>query len=89
MSPPFASAGYQSFHRVTQKPPGDSQSQNDRTVDVGWALCMSPGPTPALKNSHLELVTQDPIQMAFEYLQGGRLHYLPGQPVPELDHSQS
>ncbi|KAK4823251.1 hypothetical protein QYF61_000218 [Mycteria americana] len=44
---------------------------------------------PLLKQSHLETVAQDPSQTAFEYLQGRRLHKLPGQPVPVLDHPHS
>jgi len=32
---------------------------------------------------------QDCVQVAFEYLQGQRLHNLPGQPVPALCHPHS
>jgi len=47
-------------------------------------------PPTLLKQGHLELVAKDHAQMAFEYLQGWRLHNLPGQPVPVLGHvSQS
>jgi len=38
---------------------------------------------PLLKHGHLELVAQDHV---LEYLQGWRLHNLPGQPVPWLGH---
>jgi len=38
---------------------------------------------------HLDMVAQDHIQMAFEDLQGWRLHDLPGQPVPVLSHAHS
>ena len=31
-------------------------------------------PTPLLKQGHVEQVAQDHVQMAFEYLQGCRLH---------------
>lgn len=37
-----------------------------------------------LKQDHLELGTQDPVHVAFEYLQGDRHHNLPGQPVSVL-----
>ena len=43
-----------------------------------------------LKQGHLELVTQDHIHTASEYLQGRRLHRLSGQPaVPVLSHPHS
>ena len=42
------------------------------------------GPTPLLKEGHLKLIAQDHVQMAFEHLQGVRLHNLSGQPVPVL-----
>uniref|UniRef100_A0A8C0ES58 receptor protein-tyrosine kinase n=1 Tax=Bubo bubo TaxID=30461 RepID=A0A8C0ES58_BUBBB len=44
---------------------------------------------PLLKQGHLELVAHNHIQTAFEYLQGWRLHNLPGQPVPVLGHPHS
>ena len=47
--------------------------QTRRLVEVGKDLWRSSGPTPLLEQGHLELVAQDHIQMAFEYLQGGRL----------------
>jgi len=37
-----------------------------------------------LRQGHPELAAQDHVQMAFEHLQGRRLHHLPGQPVPVL-----
>jgi len=42
-----------------------------------------------LKQGHLELISQDRVQMAFEYLQGGRPHNTFGQPVPVLGHPHS
>ena len=39
-----------------------------------------------LKQGRLELVAQDHVQTAFEYLQGWPLHDLPGQAVPVLSH---
>ena len=45
------------------------------------------GPTPLLEQGHLQPVSQDHDQTAFEYLQGWRLHQLPGQPAPALDHT--
>ena len=35
---------------------------------------------------HLEPGTQEHVQTAFGYFQGGRLHNLPGQPVSVLSH---
>ena len=58
-------------------------------VEVGGDLWRSSGPTPLLQQSHLKPVVQDHVQMAFEYLQGGRLHNLSGQPVPGLSQPQS
>jgi len=43
-------------------------------------------PTSLLKQGHLEPVGQDQVQMAFEYLQRGKLCSLPGQPVPVFGH---
>ncbi|KAK4831098.1 hypothetical protein QYF61_015296, partial [Mycteria americana] len=43
---------------------------NHRMVEVGRGLWRSAGPTPLLKQGHLEPVAQDHFQMAFEYLQG-------------------
>jgi len=37
-----------------------------------------------LEQGQREPVAQDHVQRGFEYLQGGRLHNLPGQPVPVL-----
>ena len=44
---------------------------------------------PLLKQGHLGPVVQEHVQMAFEYLQGGRLHNLSGQPVPVLSNPHS
>ncbi|XP_009664474.2 polyprenol reductase isoform X4 [Struthio camelus] len=41
---------------------------------------------PCSSRGHLEHIAQDHIQTGFEYLQGRRLHYLSGQPVPMLCH---
>ena len=62
---------------------------NHRLVEVGQDLWTSSGPTPLLRQGHLEPVAQDRVQVAFEYLQGGRLHNLSGQPVPVLSHPHS
>lgn len=35
---------------------------------------------------HLQQVAQDHVQRAFEYLQGGSLHNLSGQPAPVCNH---
>jgi len=59
-------------------------SQNHRMVEVGRVLWRSPCLTPLFKWGPLQTVGQDHVQMAFEYLQGGRLHHLSGQPVPVL-----
>jgi len=50
-------------------------SQNHRTVEVGRDLRRSSGPTPLLKQGHLEQAAQACVQAAFEYLQGDRLSF--------------
>ena len=37
-----------------------------------------------LKQGHLQKVSKDHVQTAFEYLQERRFHNLPGHPVPVL-----
>jgi len=61
-------------------------SQNHRMAEAGRDLWRSFCPTPLLKQGHLELVAQDNVRMAFEYLQGGRLF---GQSVPVVSNSHS
>lgn len=61
----------------------------DRMVGVWSNLRKSPGPTPLLKQVQLELVPQDCLQVACEYLQGRRLHGLSGQTVLVLSHPHS
>jgi len=53
-------------------------------VTFGGHLVRSPA-----KQGHLQLVVQGHVQVAFEYLQGQRLHNLPEQPVPVLSHPHS
>lgn len=52
----------------------------------GRHLCRSPCPTGLHKQDHVELVTQDRIQMTFEKLQRWRLRNLPEQSVSLLYH---
>jgi len=47
------------------------------------------GQRPLLKQGHLDPVAQVCVQMAFEHLQGWRLHNLSGRPVPVLGHPHS
>ena len=47
------------------------------------------GPPTLLQEGHLKPVAQGRVQAAFEYLQGGRLHSLPGQPVLVHSHPHS
>ena len=61
-------------------------SVNLRTVEVGSDLWSASGPTPLLRQGHLDPVAQDCVQMAFEYLQGRSLCILLGQPIPALRH---
>jgi len=56
-------------------------------AEAGSDLWRSSGLTLLLKQGYLEPVAQD--QMEFEYLQGGRLYNLSGQPVPALSHPHS
>jgi len=58
-------------------------------VGVGRDLWGSSGPTPLLKQGHLQQTAQDLVQAGFEYLQRRRLHSPSGQPVPVLCHPQS
>jgi len=64
-------------------------AQNHRMLGVGRDLCGSSSPTHLTKKGHLEQAAQDLVQVGLEYLQIGRLHNLPGQPVPVLRHPQS
>lgn len=63
-------------------------SQNDRITvfEVGRDPWRSSGPMPLLKQGHLEQITQDHVQTAFEGLCGRRLHDLFGQPGRVLNH---
>ena len=63
----------------------NTESQN---VRVGRDLCGSSSPTLPPKQGHLQQAAQDCVQASLEYLQRGRLHNLPGQPVPVLRHPQ-
>ena len=63
--------------------------KNHRMAEVRRDLWRSSGPTLLLKQGHLELVAQDYIQMAFEYLQQWRLRNLSGQPMTVLCHPHS
>jgi len=58
-------------------------------VGVGRDLCGSSSPTSLPKQGHLQQAAQDFVQAGLEYLQRGRLHNLPGQPVPVFCHPQS
>ena len=60
-----------------------------RVADTGRDLWRSPDPIPLLKQGHLEAVAQDHVRMAFDRLQGRKLHNLSGQPVPVLGHPDS
>jgi len=62
--------------------------QNHRMFGVGRDLCGSSSPTLLLKQGHLQLAVEDPVQASLEYLQRRRLHNLPGQPGPGLHHPQ-
>lgn len=46
-----------------------------------WRSC---GPALLLKRGHQQPVVHDCLQTSLEYLQGGLLCHLPGQPVPVL-----
>jgi len=58
-------------------------------AEVGRNLWRSSSPIPLLRQSHLEPVAPENVQMAFEYLQRWRLHNLPGPPMPVLSHPHS
>lgn len=63
--------------------------QNHRMVEFGRDLWRSCGATFLLKQGYLKLLAQSQVQEAFQCLQGGILHNLPGQPLPVLSHSPS
>jgi len=67
----------------------DFNSENHVMVEVRRDLWGSSGPISLVKGVHLELIAQDRVQMAFEYLQRWQLHNLSGQPVPLLSHPHS
>lgn len=58
-----------------------------RMAEAGQDLWRLQGQSPLLRQGHLELAAQGPLQMAFIHFQG--LHNLPGQPgpVPGCPHS--
>lgn len=64
-------------------------SQNPKMVEVRRGLWRSLSPIPLLKEGCLELVGMVCVQMAFECLQGWKLHILPLQPVSVLSHPHS
>jgi len=57
-------------------------------IEVERAIWRSSDPISLLKQGHLEQAAQNYLQMAFEYLQGGRLHSLSRQSVPVLNHRE-
>ena len=64
-------------------------SQNYRMLEVKRDLWRSSGQHRLLKQDHLQPISQDHVQMAFEYLQGWRHHNFFGQPLPVLGHPHS
>ena len=62
------------------------QAQNHRMVGVGRDLCGSPSTTPCRSRVTYSRLHRTFVQAGLEYLQGRRLHSLPGQPVPGLRH---
>lgn len=62
------------------------RSHDHKMAESGRDLWRSSCPTTLLKQGHLEPLAQDPVYMAFEDLQGQRLHISSGQPVPVLGH---
>lgn len=56
-------------------------SQNCKMIKVGKDLWTSFCPTSLLKQLPLEHITHKSVQVAFEYLHGGQLHNLFGQPA--------
>lgn len=58
-------------------------------VEVERDLLRLSGPVPPLKQGPTELIAQDHAQMAFEWLQGGRLKKVSGQFMPVLSHSHN
>jgi len=63
-----------------------TESQNGWGWTGPWGVIWLNTPT---KQDHIKPVARDDVQIAFEYLQGWRLHNLFGQTVPVLDHPDS
>lgn len=63
--------------------------QNHRMAEFERDLWRSSGATFLLKQGYLKLLAQSQVQESSEYLQGRRLHNLPGQPLSVLSHSPS
>ena len=63
--------------------------QTHRVFEVGRDPWKTAGPASLLRQGHPEPVAQHHVQAASEYLQGWRLHNLPGQSVPVLGHPHS
>lgn len=66
-----------------------TELQNHRTAGSGGHLWRLPNPSPCSEQGHLQWVAQDSFQVGFGYVQGWRVHSLPGKLVPVPDHSPS
>lgn len=64
-------------------------SQNHRIIKIGTDHWRLSHPASLLKQGPLKHVTQDFVQMAFEYLLERRFHNLSGHPVPVLINTHS
>jgi len=58
-------------------------------LEIGRDLWRSSGPSPLLKQGHLEPIAQDHVQTSSEYLQIGRLHNTSRKSVPVLGHTHT
>lgn len=64
-----------------------TESLNHRNVEAGKHLWRLFSPTALLKQSQLQQIAQDCVQLSSEYLHGWRLHNLSRQSVPWFNHS--
>jgi len=69
-----------------------ASTADHRTIErfgLEWTFRGHLAQPPCSEQGHLQLdqVAQSPIQPGLEYFQGWGLHYLSGQPVPVLHHT--
>ena len=88
---PTAGDGASGHPWVSSLPSGTKPCTQNHRIPAwqGWkGPLWVPQPNPLPKQGHPEQAAQHRVQAGLEYLQGRRLHSLPGQPGPGLPHPQ-